>query len=339
MKVLVVGFHSFYDLVAVCTQVLTSLGQETRLFYTNRRGNLLVRLSRRVVRPFIQGRPLSFYQRSKEEMNDRLVKTTTAFRPDLLFVIKGDDIFPQTLQRLKALGGLRLVNWAVDDPFSPSYPDIAPGIPYYDGFFIPDRSYELRLKQGGAREVKFLPFACNPAVHRTISLTSGERRRFGSAVCFVGTVHRSRIDVLGSLIGLDLAIWGEPFQDPEATVLQAKYRGRAGQKQLAKIYNASRIALNPHHPQAVEGTNMRTFEAAACGIFQLTDRKRYLEETFAFGEEIVCYEDPREVAGLVRYYLSHEEERRSIALRMQEKVLREHTYRHRMQQVLQEETK
>lgn len=73
---------------------------------------------------------------------------------------------------------------------------------------------------------------------------------------------------------------------------------------------------------------------AACGIFQLTDRK-YLEEHFELGKEMICYDNPREVKESVRYYLAHHEERMAIAKRAQAKVLRRHTYRHRMQWMLE----
>jgi len=331
MKVLLVEFHSLLDLSHHCGRALESLGQKVKIFYTNEQS-----LWRHFIQIlFPQTQPYHRSQEFQEWINDRLVREYQQFHPDLIFIIKGDDLFPETLKRLKQLGCPKLINWLTDDPFI--FQNLVEGFPFYDTVYTFDLWYKSRLEKNGARRVMFLPFACNPDVHKTISLSSKEKEIFGSDICFVGTTHAARIAFLKSLIEFDLAIWGEPFhQSPETEVLQKRYRGRAGQKKMAKIYNASRIALNPQHPQSIEGVNMRTFEAAACGIFQLTDRKKYLVETFEEGKEIICYDDPGEAREMVRYYLTEEEKRIAIARRGQAKVHGQHTYYHRMQQVLKE---
>ena len=43
----------------------------------------------------------------------------------------------------------------------------------------------------------------------------------------------------------------------------------------------------------------------------------------------MCYRSVEELAGLIRYYLNHEEERLRIAEASYQRVLRDHTYAHR----------
>ncbi|MXO80963.1 glycosyltransferase, partial [Paenibacillus sp. OT2-17] len=52
------------------------------------------------------------------------------------------------------------------------------------------------------------------------------------------------------------------------------------------------------------------------------------------GEEIETYSSQQELLEKVEFYLTHEKERHEIALRALERTLREHTYGHRIDQLL-----
>jgi spore maturation protein CgeB len=84
------------------------------------------------------------------------------------------------------------------------------------------------------------------------------------------------------------------------------------------------------HPDFV---NPRAFELAACGAFQLVDERTLLPELFSF-EEMVCFRNPDDVPSLIRTWLKDSAARRAYADAAQRRVLREHTYRHRMQDLL-----
>ncbi|MGM0882785.1 MAG: glycosyltransferase family protein [Bacillota bacterium] len=57
------------------------------------------------------------------------------------------------------------------------------------------------------------------------------------------------------------------------------------------------------------------FEIAACGTLQLTDIRADLDRFYTPGEEIVTYASPQEMIEKNEYYLHHEHERQTIALR------------------------
>ena len=109
-------------------------------------------------------------------------------------------------------------------------------------------------------------------------------------------------------------------------------RGRIVTDRLAaKIYNASKIGLNVHHPQARwSGLNTRTFELLASGLFQVVDRVHGLEELLTPDAEVVCYSTPQEAVKLCKRYLADPSARTKIAQRGRERVLAEHTYLSRM---------
>jgi spore maturation protein CgeB len=72
----------------------------------------------------------------------------------------------------------------------------------------------------------------------------------------------------------------------------------------------------------------------ACGGFLLTDYRADLEELFEVGREVVYYQDGRDLCKKIEYYLAHPKERETIARCGQEKVLREHTYKRRIEKLI-----
>jgi spore maturation protein CgeB len=97
----------------------------------------------------------------------------------------------------------------------------------------------------------------------------------------------------------------------------------------------SRITLNRHIDVAENNANnMRLYEATGVGSLLITDRKDNLGEIFEVGKEIVAYSSQEEAAELIRYYLDHAEEAATIARAGQARTLREHTYRHRMEELV-----
>jgi len=102
---------------------------------------------------------------------------------------------------------------------------------------------------------------------------------------------------------------------------------------MYKQLSLSRIVLNSHIDVAGEyGGNMRMYEATGVGAFLLTDWKKDLSDIFEIGKEIVTYHDSEECITLIKYYLTHEVERETIAKAGQLRTLHDHTYYHRMQE-------
>ena len=106
-------------------------------------------------------------------------------------------------------------------------------------------------------------------------------------------------------------------------------------RELPLFYNRCKVNFNATNFQMGEAVNQRVFDVPACGGFLLTDRQDALEELFDVGEEIVAFDQPDEIPDLVRFYLDHPGLRKRIALRGRERILKEHTYRHRLDRILQ----
>lgn len=116
--------------------------------------------------------------------------------------------------------------------------------------------------------------------------------------------------------------------------------------ETSDTYNGSKIVINMHRRHDDETVNQnrinisaaspnpRTFEICACATLQLTDVRSDVSKFYTPGQEIETYSSPQEMLAKIDYYLSHEQERRDIALRALARTMRDHTYAHRLNQVL-----
>jgi spore maturation protein CgeB len=102
----------------------------------------------------------------------------------------------------------------------------------------------------------------------------------------------------------------------------------------AKFYSSQRFTLNVTRAHMIEighSPSVRLFEAAACGVPIIGDRWTGIEEFFEPGREILIADAADEVLD----YLTRmtEVERRTLAWRARQRVLREHTASRRAQEL------
>jgi spore maturation protein CgeB len=98
----------------------------------------------------------------------------------------------------------------------------------------------------------------------------------------------------------------------------------------AAFYCAQRFTLNvtrEHERQAGWSPSARLFEAAACGVPTISDHWPGVEQFFEPGREILLASSCDDVLALLCGL--PETERRQIAERARERVLRQHTAAHR----------
>jgi len=214
---------------------------------------------------------------------------------------------------------------------------------HYDFVFTIQRGECVdAIKRAGAGHVQYLPVACDPFVHMPVEVPQEERSRWGSPVSFVGAGYHNRQQTFASMVEFPFKIWGTEWPEcrPFDSLVQEKGR-RVAPEEYVKIFNSTDVNINLHSSTERDGVdpggdflNPRTFELAACGAFQLVDERAYLSEVFEPGKELVTFRDTRELKEKVAYYLEHPDERRQIAQASRERVLREHTYGHRMKEML-----
>ncbi|MHB1011373.1 MAG: CgeB family protein [Desulfobacteria bacterium] len=105
-------------------------------------------------------------------------------------------------------------------------------------------------------------------------------------------------------------------------------------KELPSFYNVCTVNFNATNIQMGKAVNQRVFDVPACGAFLLTDHQESIEGLFDVGKEVVTYRDRGEIADLARFYLGNGRAREAVAKKGHDRVLGEHTYRHRIDEIV-----
>jgi len=78
----------------------------------------------------------------------------------------------------------------------------------YDAVFVKDRYLQdLFSRMIDSSSFHYLPEACNPQVHRTVSLSSEQRERYACDVMIAGSLYYYRQEILRLLGEFDLKVW------------------------------------------------------------------------------------------------------------------------------------
>lgn len=104
--------------------------------------------------------------------------------------------------------------------------------------------------------------------------------------------------------------------------------------QLPAFYGHSAVNFNCTSKQMKGAVNQRVFDVPAAGAFVLTDWRPQMEQLFE-AHEMACYHEPDEAPELARHYLAHPEQRRRLTAAARRRVLACHTWKHRLQVLLE----
>lgn len=213
----------------------------------------------------------------------------------------------------------------------------------YDYWFVIQTGACLdALRHAGAKHVTYLPMAADLSAHRPVTLSPDEQREFGADVSFVGAGYANRRALFPQLLSNDwtFKIWGNEWDGATDLADTIQRQGaRIDTETCVKVFNASKINLNLHScigdgldPQA-DFVNPRTFELAACGAFQLVDQRSLLPALFATNEMAV-FQSPDDLSKQIPTWLQDSGARATLAAAARQRVKAEHTYVHRMKELL-----
>ena len=275
-----------------------------------------------------------------EMLSATLTESFTEKPIDVLICMAQAPVSAKFLTELRKKGVITVL-WFVEDYLRFTYwRDMAK---YFDFVFTIQKGDCIeQIRRAGAGEVHYLPTAFDPFVHAPLKLSDTERTQWGSPLSFVGAGYHNRQQMFASLAHHPFKIWGSewPTCKPFDQMVQQGAR-RISAEEYVKIFNATEINLNLHSSTERDGVepngdfiNPRTFELAGCGAFQLVDERTLLPEAFEIGREIITFNSFSDLTEKIQYYLEHPQERVEIAQRARARVLRDHTYDKRIEQML-----
>jgi len=335
MRVLLVGIGEEFHIGACFRRGLEQLSYQVA-FLDEASYMAPLRKSRlhRAVFHLLGRRPLTYWR-----FNADLQRLAIDFRPQVVLIVKGMMVAPQTLERIKHHTRAYLINFATDDPFNRqnSSSDILSGIPLYDLYVTPRRAVIEDLKRAGAQRVAFVRFGYDPLLHHPERpMSAEETARWTSDVIFAGGGDPDRYPYFRALVergGINLHLYGGYWDKDQ--VLQPYWRGYARGRDYRLALGCSRIAICLVRQANRDGHVMRSFEIAACGAFLLAERTRDHLELFEEDREAAFFSSLEEMVDKVEFYLKYETNRRAIAEAGYRRVcLSGNTYRDRVFEIL-----
>ncbi len=264
------------------------------------------------------------------------------FAPDIVFAMAQAPLSRAVLKRFER-DKIPTAMWFVEDyeifTYWRAYANL------YSYFFVIQKEPFLsKLKEGGQNQAHYLPLAALPNFHKKVELSAEDKIKYGADVAFLGAGYANRRYEFRRLMSYDFKIWGSDWEGDTVLAPYLQNNGaRVSPEESVSIYNATKINLNLH--SSVERkrdgvgdfVNPRTFELASMEAFQLVDRRSLMSELFVCDgddKELLTFEKFEEVPALINYYLAKPEEREELTKRAYERILKEHTYMHRMQTML-----
>ena len=105
-------------------------------------------------------------------------------------------------------------------------------------------------------------------------------------------------------------------------------------KEMPDIFMRSRINLNISLCAIPSGIPLRVLDVLSVGGFLITNMQPEVMEYFTADEDLVYYEDTKDLVMKVEYYLAHDDERKRIAANGQRKVRELFTFDDRIGRIL-----
>lgn len=287
-----------------------------------------------------QGRYAAAFQRNvpkifprlEARMHSRLLDELRSQRPTLV-LITYDFFSPQMVASIKKAAAAPVICWYIDAPANLRSGNLF--LCAYDAFFMKEPQLVETMQQKLGLPAHYLPEACNPRWHRPVTPTAEQQKQYGCDVVAQGTLHPYRAKFFEGLLDFDVRIWGSAstanLESPSRRFFQNKF---VAEDEKAIAFAAAKVLVNAMHFAEARGVNNTLFEGAGCGVFQICDERPTLVEFFKTDEEIVTFRNRGELVEKIRYYLTHEAERKKIGHAASVRAHSEHTYEKRLSEML-----
>lgn len=246
----------------------------------------------------------------------------------VVWVDKGQWLWPETLRELRSRWHARLVHYSNDSMLWVNRSrHFRTCIPLYDILFTTKRWEVEGHRRLGARRIQQVFDSVDEDRFRPVQATTEQQERFGSEVSFIGRTERHYARSLENIArsGVDLRIWGPgwPAHARWHRWARSAVRG-AGVwfDEYPVALSCARIGLGLLSKLFPEDHTTRSLEIPACGTFLLAERTPAHQELYEEGREAEFFEGTEEMLDKIRYYLAHPDQRSRIALAGRERYLR-----------------
>lgn len=254
---------------------------------------------------------------------DLVMEDVKEHKPDVIIFNSGGLCMKETLIAQLHQQKITTVGISLSDP------DVFPynGRIYASDFsvFYTNSKYSYTEQYDRSKvNIRLLPFAASLSHHYYMPSV---KRQYD--VIVVGHARKERSSIVSNLEKIcNLGLYGSGWN---------KSLGVVNGEAHVKAINSGKMYLSFSQTMAgYENIKVGLFEAMACNQVVITSYMEELQDYFEIGKEILCYKSEEELIDIVKYYLSHDQEREKIRAAGYQRLLNDHTYQKRWKEVLRD---
>jgi spore maturation protein CgeB len=335
MNILVIGRYDQESFATHISQTLNVMGHKV---FDYEIGIRYKRSKYRLIRNYerVKGLLYNLTKDFEKGRRNEVKRITNSCQAKIDLIISTSDfLYPEQVSHLKKHFNCKIVMW---------YPDAIINLKKslfitsdYDCIFFKEPYFINILRdEYNAKNIFYLPECFNPLVHKIPEFKLELYERYISDITTAGNLHPYRVKFFSELKGYNIKIWGNPAPSwiDSTEINEYTQNQYIVNEEKSAVFHYSKIVLNNLHPGEVWGINVRAFEIAGCGGFQLINWRPGLQQLFNENVEIISFKNFTELKEMIEYYLKNDDERKRISGNAYKRAIKEHTYEKRLNTLL-----
>jgi spore maturation protein CgeB len=269
--------------------------------------------------------------RSFAELNVDFLKTVERENPDLIFcVLMHYELWLETLETVRHSCPAIIINWSTDDSWK--YAQFSRFLaPAFDVYATTCLVALTKSAEDGLSNFMLTQWAADAG--RLADPLPARQCRYD--VSFIGTAYGNRPKWIAALRrrGINVACFGHGW--PNGPVAAAEIPKIIRESVINLNFGDSGLVLHGLVPRRSRQIKARVFEVPGAGGFLMTESAEHLENFYIPGKEVAIFDGVDDLAGKIKHFLSHPDERDEIARAGQARTRAEHTYDMRFRDLLE----
>jgi spore maturation protein CgeB len=306
MKILLVGSSKPWSIERYFVKYLRQLGAEVVLYGS---GDIVFDFHTKnlVNKVLFHSKLKTMYP----EVNRGLLIEARRISPDVIWVFKGMEIYPETLRQL-GREGFMLANFNPDHPFifvgrGSGNKNVTDSVGCYDLHFCYQRQLQHDIKSRYNIETCFLPFAYEKD---DVIYADPSDIKEVNKVCFQANPDPYRVEMISlfSCAGIAVDVFGHGWQKTRIGKMKGvTAHPLANRSDFWQMNQSYRVQLNLFRKHNFGSHNMRTFEIPVVGGIQLTPFSEEQAEFFKEGEEVFFFRSNEDLIDTARNLMARSE--------------------------------
>ena len=295
-------------------------------------------------------------EKGQKEIRETMKLVTIT--PELVIVLKGVEMTPDTIQYVKDTYKCPMVNWFFDVYIegrkiweNTTYLEV---LKKYDYFFCSLKGVADILRAQEFNNVRYIAEGCFPELHGEQYMNNFQKKKYGQDITFCGTIglqmHQNRMSTLKRIIeeGFWIDIYGDVVMDWKRVPSAIK---NSHKKEIAINEKGSIVAQTSlinlgidQDPELSLSQSARMYRVMCAGGLYLTTYVKDLETMFKINtkdapitkdQELVVYYDDNDLIEKLDFLLANADIRESIAKNGQKVVIDKHKFSDRLKDILE----